>query len=613
MARIRAEDALLFETARGSGRLRLRLGEAAAKLVARDGPAQLGLSTRDAYARERLSRTGRWMDDSARLATRLGELPRIRAALVRGQIDWGMAELLARHATPETEAELLALALTPGVTVHAMRDYLGHVDEEEAAELDPTRRRCTITEVAPLEQAMFVEATRLLIEHQCGGSDYDWFEYLVAEGTATWPELLDYHALIPYRAELDDLVERIAEGVARRAEAEERAEPDLPRNDAEAGELPEPEPLPDDVIGLDRLMRRLAMQMTARDLLLGRVASDFFRAADWRSLGYATDTQYCRERLGMSRGAVWQRITLARRCAQLPALAEALSSGDIGFEAAALVARVASEATEEAWIARASERTFKHLRQEVQAKEADRALGQRGPLWPPTDAEMRDHEDFEREVLSGEPVAEVLGETGGAEIWTEGAAGAAERGEQAAAEIWTEDGASQGSVQTSASGEGATDEMDADEASFEPVQISAGSSRLVPIRIRTNEDVACFYRAARERYRELGLSQTLLMALCTWFWKTWLHEVRARYSKYDAIHRRPGCDRRLCTLHHIVFRMLGGDESWANLLTLCEKCHLDNVHDKRTLKVFGEAPYGLTFVFGREPVFTVRGRDKRAA
>src|SRR5690606_309821 len=122
---------LLFQLARGMGRGRLALGEAAAKFADLDGPSAFGFSSRDGHARENLSRSGRWVDESSRLARRLAKLPRIRAALLGGRLHWSMAELLARKATPETETELLALALTPGVTVHAMRDYLQCDDEEE--------------------------------------------------------------------------------------------------------------------------------------------------------------------------------------------------------------------------------------------------------------------------------------------------------------------------------------------------------------------------------------------------------------------------------------------------------------------------------------------------
>ncbi len=654
---MRAEDELLFQLARGLGRARLALGEAAARFAALDGPSAFGFSSRDGHARENLSRTGRWVDESARLARRLEKLPRIGAALREGRIDWSMAELLARKATPDTEAKLLALALAPGVTVHAMREYLGCDDDEDKAQRDPTQRRCTLEETAPAEDAVLVEATRMLIEHQLGGRDHDWFEYLLAEGMATEPDLFVVDDLRPIQRELERAQKRIAEGRARRAEAEERAEPDLPENPGprapqgrgvqnretpkacsrrlqkiHRGDFPDPEPLPDDAKALDAVMARLVMQLTSRDLVFGRIASDFFRTSSWKQLGYATDTQYCRERLGMSRGAVWNRITLARRCQKLPALAEALSSMEIGFEAAREIARIATPRTVEAWIARAKERTFKHLREEVRVVDAAVRLRETsGDPWPPTDEEMADEEAFERDMLSGDTIGQTLDR-----LAAEAEAEAETEAEtEAEAEIWIDE-----------NGAGATEARATTDDPSDPIQISDTANNAdrdlakladelaravharrrrkskgeVTLRIRTNEEVAGFYRAARKQYRDEARPSTLLMALCVWYWKTWIHEARAAQTKWHPIHRRdrfrcasPGCDKRLCTLHHVLWRMLGGDDRWINLVSLCSSCHLENVHELRSLRVSGEAPHGLTFVFGQEPFMVVRGRDKRRA
>ena len=616
MARVRAEDRVLCELARGMGRGRLAIGVAAARFAERDGPGALGFSNRDGHARERLSRSGRWVDDSARLARRLDALPRIRHAFLADQINWCMTDLLARraHAAPELEDELLELALVPGVTVHAMRDYLRCDDDEEDAS-----ERCTIAEKAPVEVALLLEATRLLIEHQNGGNDYDWFECLVGEGTATHPELFDGQVMPEVPLDLDEAVARRAEGAARRREMEELAEPGLPHDDVERGDFPEPEPLPDDPRELDAVMRRESMRLTSRDLVIGRAASDFFRSAGWRRLGYATDRQYCEERLGMRRTAVWERITLARRCEGLPALAEAVSTMSIGFEAAGLVARVATPRTERAWIDRARVRMYKHLREEVRAVQADARLGVREGTdhSPPTDEEMKAYEDFERSVLSGELVERIVadGDT------------APERVDEA--EIRIEDPASD--AETNA-GEpsppiriSARPLFDADLRELADAIATAVQARRkrrtkgeVDLRIRAHVDVARLYRAARERYRRLGEPGTFLTALCVWFWETWLDDLRQARAKWDAIHVRdrwrcasPGCTRTLCTLHHILMRILGGDDRWENLLTLCDRCHLQNIHERGSLAVSGQAPHGLTFFFGVEPLFVVRGRDKR--
>jgi predicted ATP-grasp superfamily ATP-dependent carboligase len=72
------------------------------------GFQELGFSTLGAYALERCSRGGRWAAESRALARRLQSLPQWTEALETGTVGGSMAELLARHATPQTEAALLS-------------------------------------------------------------------------------------------------------------------------------------------------------------------------------------------------------------------------------------------------------------------------------------------------------------------------------------------------------------------------------------------------------------------------------------------------------------------------------------------------------------------------
>ncbi len=90
-------------------------------------------------------------------------------------------------------------------------------------------------------------------------------------------------------------------------------------------------------------------------------------------------------------------------------MAEALSSMEIGFEAAKEIARIATPRTVAAWIGRAKERTFEHLREEVRAVEAAvRSNETPADPWPPTDEEMADEEAFERDMLSGDTIGQTL-------------------------------------------------------------------------------------------------------------------------------------------------------------------------------------------------------------
>src|SRR6185295_3271319 len=94
---------------------------------------------------------------------------------------------------------------------------------------------------------------------------------------------------------------------------------------------------------------------------------EFHRADGWRRLGYASEAQYARERLSMSRSSLAARRALALRLEALPRVAEALGSGQIGVEAATQIVRVATARTQAAWVERAQKRTIKFLREEVSA------------------------------------------------------------------------------------------------------------------------------------------------------------------------------------------------------------------------------------------------------
>ena len=615
LARARAEDRVLFEMSRGMARGRLTLGRAAARFIEQGGPERFGFSSFDAYAREQLSRRGRWVSDCARLAQRLMKLPKILAAYTEGRLSSpSMAELLARHATPETEAELLELALMPGVTVHAMREYLRCEAPEEPDESE----RCDVAETLTFEHSLLVEATRMAIEH-LDGSDYEFFESLVGEGFSTRPELFNGELMPEVWIEQMGASGRMCAGVEERRAREELAEPNLPVNEVEPGEFPD-EPIPADIHALDALMRRTSMRLASHDLVFGRAAIDFFHAARWRRLGYGTDRQYCEERLGMARTPVLDRTRLARRCRKLPALGEAVSTMSIGFESACLLARHVSPRTERAWIERAQRRTFKHLARELAAAERDARLTGRGAddLWPPTDEQMKEVDDFERGVISGEIVAEVLAEAE-AEIRI-GEEGEADETEEAEIRISAEPA-------RESNEHGDQEGLDPDLRELADRIGEAMRARRkhrrkgeVLMRWRTHRLSARAYRAAREIYRRLGGRVPLIVVMCVWFWETWVAQLRAEISKYDGIHERdlykcasPGCFRRLCTLHHILRRILGGDDRWENLLTLCERCHLRNIHELGSLQVFGNAPDDLTFVFGEVPHFVVRGREKRPA
>src|SRR5262245_46058053 len=118
------KDAELIRLARNEAQLKLRIGECLDALFEKEGHHELGFSSLEAYVLERCERGGAWARDARGLAKRLRVrgLAEMRRRIFAGTLSWSMADLLARHATAENEAELLASAST--TTVREMRKRL---------------------------------------------------------------------------------------------------------------------------------------------------------------------------------------------------------------------------------------------------------------------------------------------------------------------------------------------------------------------------------------------------------------------------------------------------------------------------------------------------------
>jgi hypothetical protein len=284
---------------------------------------------------------------------------------------------------------------------------------EAEAEAEPERHRITLT----VEQAdaWVVELTRLLLRAVTGTRSSDALvEALLAEGMTTLQTVepdaadapIEHDPAAVARAEAwrmqlaawRDEAERMVEGRVERGVAlDEEALGDEATARGEATTAHE----------LDARIRELCSELVRRDLQMGVLFDRFRRADGWRRPihgleGWATEEQYARERVGVSYASLKARLTLARRCGRLPAVAEALDGGRIGFEAASLVARVATPQTTDAWMGRAAERTIKHLREEIEGVEMlARASGDASILVPPSDEQVAAVAEVERWVLTG--------------------------------------------------------------------------------------------------------------------------------------------------------------------------------------------------------------------
>jgi hypothetical protein len=492
-----------------------------------------------------------------------------------------MAELLARHATPQTEAALLQVAR--GKSVQAMRIALS---PHEPPDDDELARTLSLT--VPVEEAWALEATRMMVEHmdgKCTGGHF--LESLLAEGTISLLELVD-------PAEDDVSAQIEAEDTAwhtkmkrlqlLHADAELRSRPAV-TTEPHPGEAPDADDLPVGLEALDARIRHYSAELASRDLFFGRVAQRFLALRGWQALGFASEAHYARERLGMSRASLRSKVSLARRSRGLDHVVDALQQGRIGFEAAQLVARIATADTERAWVDRATRRTFKHLREEVQAVEMAARFAGATDRSPPSEEHIAEVQALERAILSGQLLRNVSRNQA-----------RADSGE-----------APEHPAQASEDAGDALDEATA-------VQISGSPGGKVTLRMRVPGDLLLHYRQLERAHRDKLPGTSFIQFLCVSFWQTWVPTLGVS-DKWETIYRRdryrctsPVCHQRNVTLHHVQYRATGGTDDPDNLTCPCAFCHLQGEHGGR-LKILppGSDP---TWVLGRRPIMRVHRRER---
>ncbi len=110
--------------------------------------------------------------------------------------------------------------------------------------------------------------------------------------------------------------------------------------------------------------------------------AEIARRSLFRELGYASLELYATEGLGFSRNRFFQFARLAADLDRLPRLREAVVSGEIGWTKAQQVARVATAASEDRWVAKAATVSRRELEAEVKqarAKARQRRAGRVAP------------------------------------------------------------------------------------------------------------------------------------------------------------------------------------------------------------------------------------------
>lgn len=409
-----------------------------------------------------------------------------------------------------------------------MRAHLGRPGADGEGDHDDNAT-CTLTLSLSPSDAWLFAWTRRFADHVGGGHGAEGvMSALLGEGMSSLCCSLpanDVEACAGAGAASGQERAWQAELARRRLEAERRCETKFTARGPGGDDAALPQAIGVTVRELDARITALAADLASHEVELARVALAFHQAEGARRLGYSTEAQYARERLGISASSFRAKLTLARRW--LVRVQRALEQREIGHEAAQLISRVATADSAEAWVARARVRTVKHLAEDVRAAELLRDVG--AAAWPPTPDKVRSLHALEGRLLAGERDA-VL------------AAGR---------------------------------------------QMSAQATP-VRVRLRVSRDTARFYRALESvTVKHLPHGVSFTAALCELFWDAWKH-LATRDHAYAQIYARdrytctsPVCSRHDVTPHHVRFRSRGGGDQADNVTSLCTWCHLEGVHGGR--------------------------------
>jgi hypothetical protein len=285
-----------------------------------------------------------------------------------------------------------------------------------------------------------------------------------------------------------------------------------------------------------------------------------------RELGYASLELYATQALGFSSNRYWQFKRLADDLDRLPVLREAVATGEVGWTKAQQVARVATPATESAWVAKAVATGRRELEREVrQSRQLRRrkSTGGAGQLAlvpgaavapevaPPVTISLRADglqlARFEALVEKARKLGTVPRDADRMDLVL------------AALETMVAGGAAQAAgPATQAAGPAAQVIVhQCPDCAAAHVVTNRGEQPLAPAQV---EAIACDSRSRRPGRPNRATIPPSVRA-------TVLTRDRHRCST-------PGCGAaHFLEVHHVVPRCAGGSNKADNLVTLCSRCH----------------------------------------
>ncbi len=119
---------------------------------------------------------------------------------------------------------------------------------------------------------------------------------------------------------------------------------------------------------VDSVLRRQERQAARARLVAAEYLLDLAERRLFRELGYSSLMHYGTRALGLSPRDVWDRLRVARALRELPHVAAALRGGRLSWSKVREVIRVATPATERAWLVRAGQLSCRELEAAVAAE-----------------------------------------------------------------------------------------------------------------------------------------------------------------------------------------------------------------------------------------------------
>ena len=356
---------------------------------------------------------------------------------------------------------------------------------------------------------------------------------------------------------------------------------------------------------LDRQLRTVARRRGALDHEELALIREAIACALWRELGMISMREYLEHVMGYGPTAASERLRVADALAAMPALEEALASGELSYSAVRAITRIATRKTERAWLAACRGKNVKQIEELLAEREpGDRPESPRKPdlrlqdvrmkLSPHVIAMMRQA----RMTLEGE-----MGERVDENTLMETALAAFLRGSRPA----TRASSNRGSEPSPQVRSGEADEQAANagphgETADEVAREERCARRVAPYQIAISVCSSCKIARQNGAGVEFAISPAAFeRAACDARWLGNLDGERARaaQSVTPATRERvlardrhrcriPGCrSARNLEVHHIEHQEHGGSHDENNLVTICGGHHAS--HHDGTLIIRGTA------------------------